>query len=92
MIFLLIRHQQARSAILLSLSRKSTSNFKLFINLLSKTQLNQFNQVIVLSEVLIFITADGCAFYSISGTLQYHFLNILIECIIFQQNPFNYLN
>ena len=85
MIFLLIRHQQARSAILLSLSRKSTSNFKLFINFLSKTQLNQFNQVIVLSEVLIFITADGCAFYSISDPLQYPFLYLMFKSSFFNQ-------
>ncbi|ENV20279.1 hypothetical protein F963_03719, partial [Acinetobacter bereziniae NIPH 3] len=43
---------------------------------LSKTQLNQFNQVIVLSEVLIFITADGCAFYSIPNLTQPLFLII----------------
>ncbi|MCL6239317.1 hypothetical protein M5F66_13470, partial [Acinetobacter sp. ANC 5033] len=45
----------------------------LFLNLSNKTQLNQFNQVIVLSEVLIFITADGCAFYSIFDPTQHPF-------------------
>jgi len=40
MIFLLIRHQQARSAILLTISRKSTSNENYFSNLSNKTQLN----------------------------------------------------
>ncbi|MCL6246819.1 hypothetical protein M5F00_02910, partial [Acinetobacter sp. ANC 4945] len=46
---------------------------QIILNFLSKTQLNQFNQVIVLSEVLIFITADGCAFYSISDPTQHPF-------------------
>ena len=66
----MLRQHQARSAILLSISRKSTVISNYFLNFLSKTQLNQFNQVIVLSEVLIFITADGCAFYSISEQVQ----------------------
>ncbi|MFW2011774.1 hypothetical protein ACG9ZD_02675, partial [Acinetobacter bereziniae] len=69
-----------RSAILLSISRKSTVISNYFLNLLSKTQLNQFNQVIVLSEVLIFITADGCAFYSIPQPTQPPFLIISFVC------------
>ncbi|MCU4320069.1 hypothetical protein KTH44_13175 [Acinetobacter bereziniae] len=74
----MLRQHQARSAILLSISRKSTVISNYFLNLLSKTQLNQFNQVIVLSEVLIFITADGCAFYSIPNLTQPPFLIIFL--------------
>ncbi len=84
MIFLLVRHQQARSAILLFISKKSTSNSNYFLNLSNKTQPNQFNQVIVLSEVLIFITADGCAFYSISGSLQHLFYDLFYACRFFK--------
>ncbi|WP_252510714.1 hypothetical protein [Acinetobacter bereziniae] len=72
----MLRQHQARSAILLSISRKSTMISNYFLNFFSKTQLNQFNQVIVLSEVLIFITADGCAFYSIPQPTQPPFLII----------------
>ena len=50
---------------------------QLFLNFLSKTKLNQFNQVFVSQEVLIFITADGCAFYSISLSTQPLFLVFL---------------
>ncbi len=71
----MLRQHQARSAILLSISRKSTGISNYFLNSPSKTQLNQFNQVIVLSEVLIFITADGCAFYSIPLPTQPPFFN-----------------
>ncbi|MCL6242013.1 hypothetical protein M5E96_11320, partial [Acinetobacter sp. ANC 7086] len=55
-----------------------------FLNFLSKTQLNQFNQVIVLSEVLIFITADGCAFYSISDPTQHLFYDLFYACRFFK--------
>ena len=85
MIFFMLRQHQARSAILLSISRKSTVISNYFLNFLSKTQLNQFNQVIVLSEVLIFITADGCAFYSIPQPTQPPFLIFLFGWIFFPQ-------
>ena len=49
---------------------------QLFLNFLSKTKLNQFNQVFVSQEVLIFITADGCACYSMSYQAQPLFLFI----------------
>ncbi|WP_266126192.1 hypothetical protein [Acinetobacter bereziniae] len=74
----MLRQHQARSAILLSISRKSTGISNYFLNFLSKTQLNQSNQVIVLSEVLIFITANGCAFYSIPNLTQLPFLIIFL--------------
>ena len=85
MIFFMLRQHQARSAILLSISRKSTVISNYFLNFLSKTQLNQFNQVIVLSEVLIFITADGCAFYSIPNLTQPPFLIFLFGWMFFPQ-------
>ncbi|MFH7353971.1 hypothetical protein L1A70_19455, partial [Acinetobacter bereziniae] len=85
----MLRQHQARSAILLSISRKSTGISNYFLNFLSKTQLNQFNQVIVLSEVLIFITADGCAFYSIPNLTQPPFLIFLFGWMFFPQiHPF----
>ncbi|WP_081409707.1 hypothetical protein, partial [Acinetobacter sp. Ag2] len=83
------RQHQARAAILLSISMKSTVISNYLLDVLSKTQLDQFNQVIVLSEVLIFITADGCAFYSIPNLTQPPFLIFLFGWIFFPQiHPF----
>ena len=85
MIFLLLRQQQARSAILRFLFRKSTSNVNLFLNLSTKLRFNAFRQTLVSQQVLIKITADECAFYSISNPTQHLFLNYLFEWFSFVQ-------
>ncbi|MCG2952645.1 hypothetical protein KZ293_26890, partial [Escherichia coli] len=66
----MIRHHQARSAMLLQISSKSTGNFDIFKNLSSNPQPNHSSQVTVFQQVSICITADGCAFYTIPIPLQ----------------------
>ena len=92
MIFLLVRHQQARSAILRSSVEKSSGFVNLFSNK-SKSYLKLktliriliLKQLIDLSEVLFNITADGCAFYSISHRTQALFIKILSRRSFFNQ-------
>ncbi|MFK4205488.1 hypothetical protein ACI1V8_10810, partial [Acinetobacter junii] len=46
---------------------------------------NHFSQILVSQQVFIRITADGCAFYSISKHLQPCFLLFSFACFFFLQ-------
>ncbi|MEJ5206616.1 hypothetical protein WFW50_15715, partial [Acinetobacter junii] len=52
---------------------------------------NYFSQILVSQQVFIRITADGCAFYSISGGLQYLSKKNLFNRTLFRLNS-NFLS
>ncbi|MCF3127162.1 hypothetical protein LRQ09_07195, partial [Acinetobacter soli] len=64
----------------------STANFDIFKTLSSNPQPNHSSQVTVFQQVSICITADGCAFYTISHPLQACFYKKTNKCLLI--NPF----
>ncbi|MCH7320214.1 hypothetical protein MMP64_20030, partial [Acinetobacter sp. ANC 5659] len=52
----------------------------------STQESNHFSQILVSQQVFICITADGCAFYSISHQTQPPFLLFSFACFFFLQN------
>ncbi|ENX24628.1 hypothetical protein F892_00050, partial [Acinetobacter vivianii] len=55
----------------------STGNFDIFKTYQPTQESNLFSQILVSQQVFIYITADGCAFYSIPNPMQHPFLNLL---------------
>ncbi len=92
MIFSMIRHHQARSAMLLQSKLKSTGNFDIFKTYQSTQEPNQSSQTLVYQQVFICITADGCAFYTIPLPTQPPFLIFLFKWTFLNQNHnFSYI-
>ncbi|RBA31439.1 hypothetical protein DDF86_14320, partial [Acinetobacter junii] len=67
------------------ISLKSTGNLDIFKTYQPTQESNHFSQILVSQQVFIRITADGCAFYSISVWLQPCFLLFSFACFFFLQ-------
>ncbi|MDA3509581.1 hypothetical protein MJ004_11245, partial [Acinetobacter junii] len=63
----------------------STGNLHIFKTYQPTQESNHFSQILVSQQVFIHITADGCAFYSISNRLQACFLLFSFACFFFLQ-------
>ncbi|MBU3120632.1 hypothetical protein KPE71_10205, partial [Acinetobacter soli] len=61
-----------------------TGNFDIFKTLSSNPQPNHSSQVTVFQQVSICITADGCAFYTISHPLQACWTKVFIAWLYFE--------